>query len=88
MSDLGRLEHAFDEPPAIPFAGLSEQEATLEMNSSLRWKPDGEVHGCSWEWTRRRDYLADGNQIEIVCLSGCRCAKWRGKNVESDHRMP
>ena len=59
MSDLGRLEDAFDELPAIPFTGLREQEATLQVNSSLGWKPDGKVHGCSSSRIRRRTCLAD-----------------------------
>ena len=46
MGDLGCLEDALDELPAVPFARLGEQEAALQVNSSLGWKTDGKVHGC------------------------------------------
>jgi hypothetical protein len=47
LSDLGCLENPFDELTAIELVRLREQEAALQVNSSLGWKTDGEVHGCS-----------------------------------------
>ena len=63
MGDLGGLEDALDELTAIPFARLREQEAALQVDSSLGWKTDGKVHGCSWSWARRRDRQADADKI-------------------------
>ena len=63
LRDLGRLEDALDELTAVPFARLREQEAALQVNASLGWKTDGKVHGCSSSWARRRDRLADEDQI-------------------------
>jgi hypothetical protein len=47
LSDLGCLKDAFNELTAVAFARLREQEAAFQVNSSLGWKTDGEVHGCS-----------------------------------------
>jgi hypothetical protein len=66
LSDLGRLEYSFDKLAAIPFAGLRKQEAALQVNSSLGWKTDGEVHGYSWSQARRRDCLAGRYQVESI----------------------
>ena len=72
LGDLGRLEDALDELTAVAFARLREQEATLQVNSSLGRKTDGKIHGCfslRKRWDRRsRDWSINA----IIAVDGAR----------------
>ena len=44
LSDFRGLKHSFQKPAAFRIMRLGEEEATLEVNSSLVWKTDGKIH--------------------------------------------